>query len=71
MSQKQVPVFADPHGAIAALVTTSGDLLAGLHTLDFAIADTNDGILDSAAFITDLHTTQNSGGPITGAVPEP
>jgi hypothetical protein len=64
--------FADPHALIGPLTTTSGTLAAGNHTLLFEIADTNDGSLDSGVFLSNFHTTSNSGGPTTGGeVPEP
>ena len=64
--------FAGFHGLIGPLTTTSGTLAAGPHTLQFEIADTNDPILDSAVFLSNFHTTTNSGGPITTEdVPEP
>jgi hypothetical protein len=67
--------FGDPHGLIGVLTTTSGTLAVGAHTLNLVVADTNDRVLDSAAFIGNLHLTENSGGPITNpggtATPEP
>lgn len=60
--------FSDPHGLIGNLTTTSGTLLAGEHLLSFEVADTNDGALDSAVFLTGFGTTTNSGGPTTGPV---
>lgn len=65
--------FADPHALLDTLTTTSGTLAAGDHTLLFEIADTNDGILDSAIFLSNFRTTTNSGGPVTQPedVPEP
>jgi hypothetical protein len=66
--------FADPHAILGRLTTTSGTLGAGDHTLEFQIADTNDGILDSAVFLSGLRTTSNGGGPVTEPsddVPEP
>jgi MYXO-CTERM domain-containing protein len=68
--------FADPHGLIGPLTTTSGLLTAGPHTILFEVADTNDHILDSGFFISNFHTTEAIGsGPCTvnctAAVPEP
>jgi hypothetical protein len=67
--------FGDPHGLIGPLTTTSQTLNAGAHTILFEVADTNDGNLDSALFISGFRTATNSGGPTTGTggtgVPEP
>ncbi|MCC6469764.1 MAG: choice-of-anchor L domain-containing protein [Alphaproteobacteria bacterium] len=66
--------FADPHAMLGRLTTTSGTIAAGSHTLEFQLADTNDGILDSGLFISNFRTTANSGGPVTEPsddVPEP
>lgn len=68
--------FANPHGLIGPLTTTSGLLAAGSHTILFEVADTNDHILDSALFLSNFHTTAAIGpGPCTvnctAAVPEP
>jgi hypothetical protein len=67
--------FANPHGLIGPLTTTSGQLAAGNHTILFEVADTNDHVLDSAIFLTGFHTTTAIGpGPCTvncTAVPEP
>jgi hypothetical protein len=65
----------DAHGLLGVLTTTSGTLTAGAHTLQFEVADTNDAQLDSAIFLTDLHTTTGGSGPVTGGggtiLPEP
>jgi len=63
--------FGDPHGLVGVLTTTSGQLLAGDHTISFEVADTNDGALDSAVFLTNFTTAENTGGPVTTGVPEP
>jgi hypothetical protein len=65
--------FANPHGLIGPLETNSGNLTAGAHTIKFEVADTNDGILDSAIFLTDFRTTTGGNGPCTEncSVPEP
>jgi hypothetical protein len=48
--------FADPHGLISNLTTTTAVLAAGEHTLLFEVGDVNDHILDSAVFIANLRT---------------
>ena len=70
--------FSSPHGLIGPITTLSGTLAAGAHTLQFEVADTNDGALDSALFVSNLRLASNTGGPVTGgpgtggtAVPEP
>ena len=70
--------FSDPHGVIGPITTLSGTLAAGDHTLQFEVADTNDGALDSALFVSNLRLASNTGGPVTGgpgtggtSVPEP
>lgn len=71
--------FSNPHGLLGPLTTVSGNLAAGSHTLQFEVADTNDDILDSALFVSNLRLTTNAGGPATGGtgsmggtkVPEP
>jgi hypothetical protein len=63
--------FSDPHGLVK-LQTFTNVLSAGAHTLTFEVGDVNDHILDSAAFISDLHAGQGTVGTGTGgAVPEP
>jgi MYXO-CTERM domain-containing protein len=67
--------FANPHGLIGPLTTTSGLLAAGAHSILFEVADTNDHILDSGLFVSNFHTTEPTGpGPCTvncTVVPEP
>jgi hypothetical protein len=68
--------FANPHGLIGPLMTTSGLLAAGPHTILFEVADTNDHILDSGFFVSSFQTAEAIGpGPCTvncvAAVPEP
>ncbi|HEY1299686.1 MAG TPA: choice-of-anchor L domain-containing protein [Stellaceae bacterium] len=66
--------FAAPHGLIGPLTTNSGTLSAGAHTIQFEVADTNDGVLDSAIFLSDFTTAAGGGGPCTvncATVPEP
>jgi hypothetical protein len=65
----QNTAFADPHGLIRSLTTTSALLSAGTHTLLFEVGDVNDHILDSAAFITNLRTGEDDEG--TEETPEP
>jgi hypothetical protein len=55
--------FTGTHGLLA-LKTFTNVLTAGNHTLTFEIADTNDHILDSGVFISNLRT--GVGGTITG-----
>jgi hypothetical protein len=54
--------FGDPHGMIAELTTTSALLPAGDHVLLFEVGDVNDGILDSAGFITNLRAEAGDEG---------
>lgn len=65
----QNTAFADPHGLVRSLTTTSGLLPAGDHTLLFEVGDVNDHILDSAAFIANLRTGEDDEG--TEPTPEP
>ena len=58
--------FSSPHGVIGVLTTTSATLAVGTHKLQFEVADTNDGFLDSALFVSNLRLSANSGGPVTG-----
>jgi hypothetical protein len=61
--------FGDPHGLLQ-LTTITSLLTAGSHTLLFEVGDVNDHILDSAVFLSNIHTT--TGTPGTGTtVPEP
>lgn len=53
--------FGSPHGVLRLTTFTSGQLAAGAHTLTFMIGDVNDGILDSAVFISNLRATAGSG----------
>ncbi len=48
--------FANPHGLIDHLTTTSATLSAGPHTIIFEVGDVNDHILDSAVFISNLRS---------------
>jgi hypothetical protein len=64
--------FADPHGLIPPLFTTTSTLAAGSHSLLFEVGDVNDAVLDSAAFITDLTATAACiPGSTCPGVPEP
>lgn len=65
--------FSDPHGLVGVLTTTSAVLGAGMHTLNIVVADTNDSVLDSAAFLANFRLAENDGGPVTNptGVPEP
>jgi hypothetical protein len=62
----QNTAFADPHGLLRTLITTSKVLSAGDHTLWFEVGDVNDHILDSAVFIANLRT----GTGVVGTEPE-
>jgi hypothetical protein len=63
--------FADPHGLLK-LQTFTNVLSAGQHTIRFEVGDVNDGVLDSAAFISNLHAGEGTIGTTPpGAVPEP
>ena len=62
----QNTAFGYPHGLLQPLTTTSATLDAGDHTLLLEIADTNDRVLDSAIFLSNLQTTTNAGGAVTG-----
>jgi hypothetical protein len=68
----------DNHALLDRLVTTSGNLAAGDHTISFQIFDTNDGQLDSAVFLSNFRTAVNAGDepvtqppPVVNDVPEP
>ena len=64
--------FAGIHGLMQLQTFTLGALSAGAHTISFQVGDVNDGILDSAAFISNLHAGTGTGGttpPVS--VPEP
>jgi MYXO-CTERM domain-containing protein len=63
--------FANPHGLIQPLSTTTMELGAGPHTLLFEVGDVNDQILDSAAFIANLRASSACPPGSTCAVPEP
>jgi hypothetical protein len=65
----QNTAFADPHGLLRSLTTTSALLSAGDHTLLFEVGDVNDHILDSAAFITNLRAGEGDEGTVE--TPEP
>jgi len=54
--------FADPHGLLGPLTTTTATLAAGDHTLVFEVGDVNDGSLDSAAFIANFRAGTGSQG---------
>jgi hypothetical protein len=61
--------FANPHGLVK-LHTFTGVLSAGAHTIKFEVGDVNDHLLDSAAFISNLHAGAGTIGTTPG-VPEP
>jgi hypothetical protein len=62
--------FADPHGLLQSLTTTTAVLAPGSHTLLFEVGDVNDPVLDSAAFIANLRVGEGSSGT-TPTVPIP
>jgi len=62
--------FSDPHGLVK-LQTFTNVLSAGAHTITFEVGDVNDHILDSAAFVSNLHAGQGTVGTGGGSVPEP
>ena len=67
--------FQDPHGLVQ-LQTFTNTLSAGSHTIVFEVGDVNDHILDSAAFISNLHAGPgivgtNPLGTTDSDVPEP
>jgi PEP-CTERM motif len=68
--------FAGVHGLMKLQTFTLNPLAAGAHTLTFQIGDVNDGILDSAVFLSNFHAGTGTGGtkppdPPGGTVPEP
>lgn len=67
------PPGNDAHGLLDTLITTSQELAAGAHTILFEVSDTNDHILDSAAFITGFGLAAGGTQPETDPedVPEP
>lgn len=54
--------FANPHGLLGRLTTTTAMLEAGDHTIRFEVGDVNDDILDSAAFIANLRAEAGTPG---------
>lgn len=54
--------FSSPHGLIRKLTTTTPVLEDGEHTIRFEVGDVNDGILDSAVFITNLRAEAGNAG---------
>jgi hypothetical protein len=62
--------FSSPHGLVK-LQTFTNVLSAGAHTITFEVGDVNDHVLDSAAFISNLHAGQGTVGTGGGNVPEP
>ncbi|MDX2149643.1 MAG: choice-of-anchor L domain-containing protein [Bryobacteraceae bacterium] len=64
-------VFADPYGLVRLQTFTTGQLPAGEHSLLFTVGDVNDGILDSAVFISNLRAGVGQSGGTTSPVPEP
>lgn len=62
--------FSNPHGLVKLQTFTMNQLAAGNHTILFETGDVNDHILDSAAFIANLHAGTGPGGTIP-PTPEP
>jgi len=62
----QNTAFANPHGLMGPLTTTTAMLAAGDHTIRFEVGDVNDDLLDSAAFIANLR----AGAGTQGTVPD-
>ena len=64
--------FSDPH-ALVKLQTFTDTLSAGSHSIIFEVADVNDHLLDSAAFLSNLHAGPGPIGTTSTipAVPEP
>ena len=54
--------FANPHGMLLKLTTTTAPLPPGEHTLIFEVGDVKDGNLDSAAFIANLRGEAGAAG---------
>lgn len=61
--------FSNPHGLLQLQTFTMNQLSAGNHSLIFQLGDVNDGILDSAVFISNFHAGAGPGG--TTIIPEP
>lgn len=66
----QNTAFAEPHGLLQSLTTTTPVLGPGLHTILFEVGDVNDENLDSAVFIANLRAGSGSVGT-TPTVPVP
>lgn len=58
----QNTTFANPHGLLRKLTTTTSLLPAGNHTLRFEVGDVSDDWLDSAVFITNLRAESGTQG---------
>lgn len=58
----QNTAFANPHGLLGRLTTTTPMIAAGDHTIRFEVGDVNDDVLDSAAFIANLRTGAGDAG---------
>ncbi len=54
--------FANPHGLIHHLTTTTERIESGQHVLIFEVGDVNDHILDSAVFLSNLRTGTGTPG---------
>ena len=69
-TEDQNTAFAEPHGLLRSLTTTTPVLAPGFHTLLFEVGDVNDEILDSAVFIANFRAGSGSVGT-TPTVPIP
>ena len=65
----QNTAFANPHGLLGRLTTTTATLAAGDHTIRFEVGDVNDDLLDSAAFIANLRAGTGSQGTVSDQPP--
>jgi len=61
--------FANPHGLLGPLTTTTATLAAGDHTIRFEVGDVTDSDLDSAAFIANLRAGTGTQGTVSDKPP--
>jgi len=67
----QNTAFANPHGLLGRLTTTTAMLAAGDHTIRFEVGDVNDDLLDSAAFIANFRAGAGTPGTDLSDRPPP